>query len=454
MFDLGVSLFAFLVGISLIIGVHEFGHYWVARRCGVKILRFSIGFGRALKTWRRGETEYVIAAIPLGGYVKMLDEEAGEAVSDEDRDRAFNRKPLAARTAIIAAGPAFNFILAILLYAIVFMAGKSDLKPVVHGVVDGSPAMAAGIERGDEIVAINGREVRGWSQVLEALFVDASGEGRSALSLRDASGIERETVLDLSRMNLFADENYDFELKAGLYPWYPPAVVGEVVADGPAGASGLKPDDLMLELAGQAVRSWPDFVRIVRQHPDSAQTLLVERDGATLTLDLPVGSRISDGARVGYAGVGAARRVDPEVLAHHTTVVRDGFFQALARAATTVGDMTLLTLRMIGALIVGEAALTNISGPLTIAQYAGMTFLAGFTAFLTLVALLSLNIGIINLLPIPMLDGGHLVYCLAEFITGSPVSMRLRQYAQYAGLLVVAGIIVIALYSDLYRLFG
>lgn len=451
MFDLSVSIFAFLLGVSLIIGVHEFGHYWVARRCGVKVLRFSIGFGRPLWTWRRGGTEYVVGLIPLGGYVRMLDEE-NDTVAEKDKEATFNCKSLAARTAIVAAGPVFNFILAWLLYAAVFMAGRADIEPVVHEVVADSPAMRAGVRPGDEIISVNGREIRGWRQLMAALFLQAGRDGQSLLELRDGAGVVREAGLDLSESDLLADEAPDIEREVGLYPWRPPAVIDSISEGGPAAASELRPGDRIVSLAGRAVATWSDFAREIRGRPDSVQPLVVERDGETLTFDLPLGSKILDGRRVGHAGVVA--RVDADAIAERQIVVRAGFFQAFARAAQTVADMTVATLRIVAAMLSGEAALTNLSGPVTIAQYAGLTFLAGVTSYLALLALLSLSIGIINLFPVPMLDGGHLLYNLVELVKGSPISKEMRGYAQIAGLAVISGLIGVALYSDIHRLFG
>ena len=452
MLDWGINILAFILSVLFIVGVHEFGHYWVARRCGVRILRFSIGFGKPLFMWRREGIEYVIGMIPLGGYVSMFGENAGEQLSDEDRKVSFSHKSLPARVSIVAAGPVFNFILAVALYAVVFGIGREDWRPEVHSVIPDSAAAAAGIVPGDEIVAIDGRETEAWSRVMLGILRADSGSDESLLTLRNAEGVVRNTTLDLTNINLIAEENRSPEVQVGIFPWQPPALVGGIHAQSPADASELREGDTMVVLNHEPVSGWHDFVRIVQANPDSVLPVVVEREGSELAFDLPVGARGSGENRVGYAGI--APGLDQEAAASHRTMVRDGPVDAVVRAVVTVGDMLVVTLHALGALIVGEAALTTLSGPVTIAQYAGLTLTAGLTAFFSLLALLSLSIGVINLLPIPMLDGGHLLYYFIEWVKGSPVSERMRSYGQLVGVVLVAGLIGVALYSDVYRLFG
>lgn len=453
MFDWGINIFAFIVSILIIVGVHEFGHYWVAVRCGVKVLRFSIGFGKPLFRWRRGETEYVVGMIPLGGYVSMFGEGAASEneVREEDKDRAFNCKSLGARASIVAAGPLFNFILAILLYAIVYGVGREDWRPEVHTVAPNSVAAASGIAPSDEIVEIDGREVQAWSQVRMGVLRAISNGDESRLVVRDEAGALRRLTLDLSRIDLLNDSERSFEEHVGIYPWQPAVIIGRVHSGTEASASELREGDRVLALANQPVRAWRDFVRIVRANPDDALPVTVERDGAEVAFDLPIGARDEGETRIGYAGV-SPRVTQIEDAAPYRTVVRDDPLTALVRAVTTVGDMLSLTLHALGALIVGEAAITTLSGPVTIAQYAGLTFLAGFAAFVSLMALISLSVGVINLLPIPMLDGGHLLYYLIEWIKGSPLSERARRVGEAIGAFCIAGLISVALYSDAYRL--
>jgi regulator of sigma E protease len=468
MLDSLVSLLAFIVTLGVLITVHEFGHFWVARRLGVKVLRFSVGFGRPL--WqRRGRdgVEYVVAALPLGGYVKMLDEREGE-VPPEELPRAFNRKPIGSRIAIVLAGPSCNFLFAVLAYSLMFSIGVPGIKPVLDAPKPGSLAEAGGFQRGDLIVAVDDKPTPTLSAAMLALVDRAMAEDVIRVEVVpecDGGGCEIEVAdQNRARVRTRTLDNRDApELTgaaqvfdgAGLVPWRLalPAVIGQVVAGGAAERAGLQAGDRILLAEGEPVADWQQWRGAIERHPDRPIRVRIERQGAELALDITPDARENDqGKRIGY--IGAAADVPADLAQGLRVVVRYSAVGAVGAAVAKTWDMSLLTLRMLGRMLVGKASLDNISGPLTIAQFAGQAANAGVMAFLSMLALVSLSLGVLNLLPVPVLDGGHLLYYLIELVKGSPLSEPVQNLGQQVGIAVLLLLMGLALFNDFSRLLG
>ena len=450
------SIFWFIVAIGVLVTVHEFGHFWVARRLGVKVLRFSVGFGRSLWTRRAGsdQTEYVIAAIPLGGYVKMLDENEGE-VAEHERHRAFNRQALWKRIAIVVAGPAFNFLFAIAAYWLVFMIGIAGLKSVIGDVEPGGAAAAAGLVPGQRIVAVDGRETPTWQEVGESI-IGASLKGeRLTFEVEDGGAPSR--VVDLDLQGKGVDDFVGGRLfeALGLEPRRPavPPVLGEIVSGSAAERAGLRPGDRVLALDGREVESWREFVEFIRSHAEQPIEMRVERAGAVLTVVArPERKSGDDGTSFGQIGAGLA---PPEGdFGGYYTTVRYGPWTSLVKAVGKTGDMTALTLRMLWKMVTLQASVKHLSGPISIAQYSGRSAELGITYYLGFLAIVSISLGILNLLPIPILDGGHLLYYLIESVIGRPLSEEAQFLGQRLGIAMLVCLMGLAFYNDLARLFG
>lgn len=449
------KLLAFVVAIGLLVSVHEFGHFWVARRLGVRVLRFSIGFGRPL--WRRQsnprEPEYVIAAIPLGGYVKMLDEREGP-VEPAELPRAFNRQSLPVRTAIVIAGPLANLLFAILAFSLVFMLGESGIRPLVGAVAPGSPAAVARIAPGDEILSVNESPTPTWNHVQQSL-AKASLSSEPVLIAgtgRDGLGFERqlpaEAIGDLA-------ENGDILERLGITPERPqvPPVFGEVLPGEPAAQAGIQTDDRIIRADQTAIGDWAAWVDYVRARPGQPITLLLERDGQRLQLQLIPASRETSGEPIGR--IGALNKPLPESeLARYRVEYRLGPVAAITSAADRTWEYSWLTLKVIGRILSGQASVKNLSGPLSIADAAGKTASYGLVYFLKFLAVVSISLGVLNLLPVPVLDGGHLVYFLIEAIRGGPLPEHWLEQGQRIGLAILAALMALALYVDLTRFFG
>ncbi|MDZ7622362.1 MAG: sigma E protease regulator RseP [Candidatus Competibacteraceae bacterium] len=449
-----ISVLALIVTLGVLITVHEFGHFWVARRLGVKVLRFSVGFGRPL--WlRRGRdgVEYVVAALPLGGYVKMLDEREGDVPAAE-APRAFNRQPVGSRIAIVLAGPAFNFLFAILVYALMFMVGVPGVKPVLDDPRPGSLAEAGGFRKGDSIVAIDGKPTPTLNAAMLELVDRVMAEELIQVEVRDEEDRVRVRTLD-ARDAPNLREMVQVLDRVGLAPWRPalPAVIGQVMRDSAAERAGLQPGDHIVRIAGESVTEWEQWRALIQRHPLQALTVWIERDGVEQTLELtPDVREDGQGERVGF--IGAVPEV-PEALAESLrVVVRYGPLDAVGAALGKTWDMSLLTLRMLGRMLVGKASLDNLSGPLTIAHFAGQAASAGSIAFLSLLALVSISLGVLNLLPVPVLDGGHLLYYLIELVKGSPLSETVQHLGQQVGIVVLLLLMGLALFNDFNRLLG
>ena len=454
--DVLYSAIAFVVAIGVLVTVHEFGHFWVARRLGVKVLKFSIGFGRALWSRRHGEDgiEYVVAAIPLGGYVKMLDESEGE-VAEHERHRAFNRQPLATRVAVVVAGPAFNFLFAVLAYWCMYMIGVEGLRPTVAEVAPGSVAEQAGFHPGDEIESVQGVKVETWQSAVQSIIAASLDEGRIEIEVVDASGRQRERVVALGAGIVDELTRGRFFQRIGLEPARPavPAVIGRVESGRPAERDGLRPGDRVVEAAGAAVADWPDWVRIVRERPGETFAVMVERDGARVELRLtPDVEHTADGIRFGR--IGAAVHEPEGLIERFYVTERHGPWPALVKGAAKTADVSMLTLRMLWKMLLLEVSVENLSGPIGIAEYAGTSARIGLARFLEFLGIVSVSLGILNLLPIPLLDGGHLFYYAVEFVRGRPVSEAARFFGQRIGVALLVGLMGLAFYNDLVRLLG
>jgi regulator of sigma E protease len=440
-----------LVALGVLVTFHEFGHFWVARRCGVKVLRFSVGFGMPLIRWHdRHGTEFVVAAIPLGGYVKMLDEREGE-VPPHLIGQSFNRKSVYQRIAIVIAGPVANFLLAIVFFWVLAMLGSQQVRPVIGGVEAGSIAEKAGLSSGQEIVSVDGEATTGWSGVNLQLVRRLGESGSVALVVRDqGSDVDTPRSLQLDNWLKGADEP-DPIRSLGIRPWRPalPPVLAELDPKGPAQAAGLKTGDRLLALDGQLLNEWQQVVDAVRVRPDTKVVLRIERDGAQLDMPVTLVAKGEGKAATGYLGAGV-KGVDwpPEMLRE----VSYGPIAAVAEGARRTWTMSVLTLDSLKKMLFGELSVKNLSGPITIAKVAGASAQSGIGDFLNFLAYLSISLGVLNLLPIPVLDGGHLLFYLIEWARGRPLSEKVQGWGIQIGVSLVVGVMLLALVNDLGRL--
>ena len=450
--NLAIAIGAFVVALGILIVVHEYGHYLVARLCGVKVLRFSIGFGRPLWQIRRGrdQTEWVIAALPLGGYVKMLDEHEGP-VAPAEAHRAFNRQSVWRRIAIVVAGPVANFLLAAALYWILFVGGVQEAKPVLAAPNPGTVAEAGGFARGETILKINGEPVASWQQVRWRLLQLAVEKQQARIEVVDDKQRLTRRSLDMSHFDLDGFEG-DPLARLGLRLYRPdvPPIIGKVVSGSVAEGAGLRAGDRVISIDGGEIQIWEDVVSAVRARPGEWARLLVLRDGARIETRLQPEAVQQGGQRFGR--IGAAPRVDPEAMKEFVTTVRYGPVTAIGMALERTWEMSVFSLKMLGKMVVGEISWKNLSGPVTIADYAGQTAQIGLGAYAAFLALISISLGVLNLLPIPLLDGGHLLYYVAEIFKGSPVSERAMELGQRLGLTVLLFLMAFALYNDFNRL--
>ncbi|MBJ9146187.1 sigma E protease regulator RseP [Citrobacter braakii] len=444
------NLAAFIVALGVLITVHEFGHFWVARRCGVRVERFSIGFGKAL--WRRTDksgTEYVIALIPLGGYVKMLDERA-EPVAPELRHYAFNNKTVGQRAAIIAAGPIANFLFAIFAYWLVFIIGVPGVRPVVGEITPNSIAAQAQIQPGTELKAVDGIETPDWDAVRLQL-VSKIGDEHTTLSVAQfGSNHRQDKTLDL-RHWAFEPDKEDPVSSLGIRPRGPQieSVLSEVQVNSAASKAGLQAGDRIVKVNGQPLTQWMTFVTLVRDNPDKPLALDIERQGSSLSLTLTPDSKQVNGKAEGFAGV------VPKVIPlpdEYKTVRQYGPFSAILEASDKTWQLMKLTVSMLGKLITGDVKLNNLSGPISIAQGAGMSAEFGVIYYLMFLALISVNLGIINLFPLPVLDGGHLLFLAIEKLKGGPVSERVQDFSYRIGSILLVLLMGLALFNDFSRL--
>ena len=451
MIDFLYYLFALIFTLGILVTFHEFGHFWVARKCDVKILTFSVGFGKPLWSRHFGQdkSEFVIAALPLGGYVRMLDEREGN-VSESELDRAFNRKSLAQRSAIVMAGPVFNFIFAIVAFWLMFMIGLTGLRPIVGDVQNGSIAHQAGLEEGVEIIAVDSRETNTWAMVVDA-FINRIVDGSKVdITIRDGSVVKILTV-NLKEVSIDDLAEQGLLNKLGIKPkrFKGPAIGGDVHSGLPADMAGLIAGDLIISANGDPIDDWMQWVKYVQAHPDLKITIEIERQPKYLNLELTPAKKVKDdGHVIGF--IGAANQPVEMILGKESYTFVPAFFRAVEKT----WDMSWLTLRMLGKMITGQASVKNLSGPISIAQYAGDSAQGGVAAFLWFLGIVSVSLGVLNLLPIPLLDGGHLLYYIVEFFKGSVVSESTQIIGQQVGFTLLLGLMVLVFYNDIVRLMG
>jgi regulator of sigma E protease len=446
------TVIAFIVTLGILVTVHEYGHFQMARWCGVKVLRFSIGFGKPLfsKHFGKDQTEFVLAALPFGGYVKMLDEREAPVENASDIPYAFNRQSVWKRIAIVLAGPAANLLLAIFLYWILFMHGVVGMKPILGEITQGSPAAAASMKSGELIRKVAGESVNTWQDVRWIVLQQAI---KSASVEVEAISGSNELHLHQLVLSSIGKEDYegDFLDKLGLKPYQPsvPAKVGEVIKGSAAERAGVKVGDEVLLIDHVAVRQWEDLVNIIRKNPGQALNLKIKR--GTGNIDLPITPDIAEenGQRIGR--IGAAYRMEQVELDKLMVNIPYAPLPALSQAISKTWETSVFSLKMLGKMFTGDVSWKGISGPVTIASYAGQSAHIGWKAFVGFLALISISLGVLNLLPIPVLDGGHLLYYMIEIFKGSPVSKSVMETGQRVGLALLGLLMVVAFYNDFNR---
>lgn len=452
--DLPFYLAAFAVVLGVLIVVHELGHYLAARWCGVKVLRFSVGFGRILwkKEFGKDRTEWTLSAFPLGGYVKMLDEREGEVAADE-AGRAFNRQGVGRRSIIVAAGPLANFALAIALYWAVFMVGSQELLPIFGTPPEGTPAAMAAVQNGEQVRRVDGQSVATWNELRWVLMQKAVEQESVELEMIDARG-----EISIRRLYLAAAGEQGWEGDAlerlGVRFYRPdmPPVIGKLVAGGPGAKAGLQAGDRVLAVDGEAVATWMAFVAKVREAAGRSLRLEVDRGGVNATVDVFSEAISESGRKVGKIGVAVA---ETEASKRDVrTFVRYGFVEAGRRALVETWDKSVFSLVMMGKMLTGEVSWKNLSGPVTIADYAGQSARLGLDYYLKFMALVSISLGVLNLLPIPVLDGGHLLYHMIEVVRRRPLSERAMEIGQQVGMSILFALMAFAFFNDLTRLFN
>lgn len=443
------SVAGFIVAIGILVTIHEFGHFWVARKVGVKVHRFSVGFGKVVKSWRRegDPTEYALSAIPLGGYVKMLDERV-EEVPEAEKDQAFNRKPLWARAAVVAAGPGANYLFAILAMWLLAVWGQDD-RPAIVGKVDaGSMAEQAGFQAGDKLISVDGRKIHGWGQ--HQLYIVHQAFKRKPVAFVVApagASVEQAQTLrvDFAALKGKKIDQQVLSRGIGLFPQAPAAMISDVVPGKPAALSGVLAGDVVTRIDEMDIQSWRELVETVSARPNQAVNVTLTRDGVEQVLPMTIAAVERDGKTIGQIGV---------YPGFEPFAYRLGIWEGLKYAADYTWRFSAVSLRSIGKMFTREIGVENISGPITIAEYAGKTAQYGAQEFISFLVIISISLGLINLLPLPMLDGGHLMYFVIEAIKGSPVSEKAMEWGQQFGIVALALLMSLAFYNDIIRLFS
>lgn len=442
-----LTLLAFAVALGILVTFHELGHYWVARRCGVRVLRFSVGFGKVLfqRTDRHG-TQWALSAIPLGGYVKMLDEPEPGATPAQAR-QAFSQKTLGQRSAIVAAGPIANLVLAVFLYTVLNLIGQQEPLPILAAPQPATAAFQAGIQAGDRIVKVNDTPVASWNAARWQLLDPATSAGEATLVLETSGGIQRERMLSFPTVALDPDGS-DPLAQAGLRLALPPPAVSGTVAGSPGEQAGLQPGDVILRIGSLDIPNAVVLVQEIQKYPGQPVELLIDRQGRSQTVRVtPSAEKGPDGTVIGRIGVMLTSNLP-------MTTVSYGVFDSVILAFDRTWDTVVLSFKMMGRMLVGDVSLRNVSGPVTIADYAGQTARIGLASYIGFMALISVSIAVLNLLPVPMLDGGHLMYYAIEAIRGKPVSERFMAMGQRFGALVLASLMCLAFFNDFTRLFS
>ena len=447
------TILAFAFALGTLIVVHEFGHYLAASLCNVKVLRFSVGFGRVIarRRYGRDQTEWAISAFPLGGYVKMLDEREGE-VAPQDLPRAFNRQSVYRRFAIVVAGPVANFLLAIFLYWLIYMHGIPGIRPVIGAVTAGSSAAAAQFVPGDTIIKIGPQAVTTWQDARWALLKHAVEKSVVMLEVQNDRNEIAWRKLDLSQLST-ADLDGDFLRALGFIRLQPPLppVIGRVLPGGAAERGGLQGNDEIVTINGESMTRWDRVVATVSSNPGRELVFVVQRDAAVMVrIAVTPDAVLENGERIGR--IGAAPRIDRDAMRKYQVEVRYTPLASLGKALERTWDTSVFSLKMLGKMLVGEVSLKNLSGPITIADYAGQSAQAGWISYLVFMALISISLGVLNLLPVPLLDGGHLMYYMLEIFKGSPVSDKAIEVGQHVGMAVLFTLMAFALYNDINRL--
>lgn len=446
------TIIAFIFALGLLIVFHEFGHYLIARLCDVKVLRFSVGFGRPLirKYWGKDKTEWVIAAFPIGGYVKMLDEREGE-VAPEDLKRSFNRKTVARRFAIVSAGPIANFLLAILLYWLLFMHGISGMKPILGQIIPDTPAAIAAFESGETILKIGTEPVLTW-QDARWILLDQAIERSPSLTVEtlNQSGEVIKRNMDLSKINA-EDLDANFLKKIGLNIYQPliKPEISQVIANSAGEHAGLLPNDKILVVNGEKIVWWKDLVQQIRDNPGQPLSMKIQRGNTKINVDVTPDIVIENNKQIGKIGI--TPRIDRSKIESLLVEVSYQANTALVKAIYKTWETSVFTLKMLGKMIMGEVSWKNVSGPITIADYAGKSAQMGIASYLGFLALISISLGVLNLLPIPLLDGGHLMYYVIEIIKGTPLSERAMEIGQQVGIMLLFILMAFAIFNDINR---
>jgi len=445
-----INLLSFVVAISILIAIHEYGHYIVGRLSGMKVLRFSIGFGKPIWLRRAGkdDTEYCLASIPLGGYVRFLDSREGP-VAPEDEGRAFNQRPMAARIATLLAGPLFNFLFAIVAYWVLFMPGAMVMTPAIGEVVPDSYADRAGLEYGDKIIAVGEQPTNDWESALVAILDTMVASGEIPLTLEDSRGGQRRALLSVGDDAARLTEPGALFDGLGFGPWQPLSRVGELTPGGAAELAGIQAGDEITSVDGESVRFWTELLSVVRSRPGETVEVEYARNGYVSAVTLTLGDEGTGDDRRGLIGIGLA-----DTAADYYYRRTYSPLESLSAAVDKTWTSTLFTIRMLGRMVTGDVSIKNISGPINIAQFAGESAERGPSYFLGFLAIISISLGVLNLLPIPVLDGGQIVYQLAELVKGSPLTERAQMLGQQIGILALLLLMSFAFYNDIARILG